>query len=365
MNMDRREFTGSVCGSALAGAGAVHLLGARAAKAADSRERIKIGQIGTGHAHASGKISTIRKFSEDYELVGVVEADEERKETAKRERAYDGVKWLTEEQLLNTKGLKAVAVETVVDELVPTAARCIAGGLHVHLDKPAGESLRDFKQLLDDATRSRLVIQMGYMFRYSPAFQLCYKAVREGWLGDVFEVHGVISKSINAERRKELEIYAGGTMYELGCHLIDSLVYVLGKPDATTAYVRRTRPHQDTLADNQIAVFEYPRATATIRSALIEPFGFERRQFVVCGDKGVVDIRPLEPPRLQLALTEPHQPYQKGYQEVDLPRLSGRYDGDFTDFAMIIRGEMEPDFTPEHDLAAHEAILQASGLPLE
>jgi predicted dehydrogenase len=85
-------------------------------------------------------------------------------------------------------------------------------------------------------------------------------------------------------------------MFNLGCHLIDVLVIVLGKPEKVTAYVRRTRPQQDNLADNQLAVFEYPKATATVRSSVMEVDGGKRRQFVVCGDKGTVDIKPLEPP---------------------------------------------------------------------
>ncbi len=36
-------------------------------------ERIKIGQIGTEHEHASGKMATFRKLTEHYEVVGIVE----------------------------------------------------------------------------------------------------------------------------------------------------------------------------------------------------------------------------------------------------------------------------------------------------
>lgn len=207
-------------------------------------------------------------------------------------------------------------------------------------------------------------MQLGYMFRYNPAFQFCFKAVREGWLGEIFEVHGVISKKISVSSRKSWLEYTGGTMENLGCHLIDALVTVLGKPEKIAAYVRRTRPEQDNLKDNQLAVFEYPKATATIRSSVIEVEGGKRRQFVVCGDQGTVDIRPLEPPRLLLALSRPRGEYKKGYQEVKLPPMSGRYDDQLIEFARIIRGETESDYTPTHDLAVHEAVLRASGLAL-
>jgi predicted dehydrogenase len=235
--------------------------------------------------------------------------------------------------------------------------------MHVHVDKPAGESLAQLRSLLDEATRRRLTVQMGYMLRYNPAFQLCFRAVREGWLGNVFELHTVMSKQIDAAARKGLAEYPGGAMFELGCHVIDAVVSVLGKPQKVTPFARRTHTENDTLADNQLAVFEYAAATATVRSSVIEPNGGERRQFVVCGEEGVIDIRPLEPPRLSLTLTQARGGYIKGQQMVELPRSTGRYDGEFLDLAAIVRGEKAADFTPAHDLAVHEAILLASGVP--
>ena len=360
--MQRREFVGEV-GRLTLGAAALAAV-SRSSIARAAAPKIKIGQIGTTHAHASGKLETIRQFSEHFELVGVVEPDADRRAALEAGEPYRGVKWLTEEQLLNTPGLAAVAVETEIKDLIPTASRCVAAGMHVHVDKPAGESLSEFSRLLDDASQRRLTVQMGYMFRHNPAFQFCFKAVREGWLGDVFEAHGVISKKVDAAGRKRFAEYRGGVMFELGCHLIDALVATLGKPDAVSPHARQTRPDVDNLADNQLAVFEYPKATATIRSSFLEPHGGDRRQFIVCGDRGTVEIRPLEPPRLLLALESPQGAFKNGYQEVELPAPVGRYDGDFLDLAAIIRGEKPSDYPPAHDLAVQEAVLLASGLPL-
>jgi len=147
--------------------------------------------------------------------------------------------------------------------------------------------------------------------------------------------------------------------------LIDAMVSVLGRPDRVTPHVRRTRPDEDDLADNMLAVFEYPIATATVRSAVVEVDGGRRRQFVVCGDQGTVDIRPLEPPKLLLALAEARDSFKRGYQEVELPAMPGRYDDQLIDLARIVRGEKETDYPPSHDLAVHEAILLASALPLD
>lgn len=354
--MRRRNFIQAVAaGSALS-------VASRSADAAKKQGPIKIGQIGTKHAHAGGQIATMHKYPQLYEFVGIVESDESQRQRIQGQGGYRDAKWMTEEQLLGTPGLEAVAVETEVHDLLSTAQRCVDAGLHIHLDKPAGESFGDLKKLHEDAVSKQLVIQMGYMFRYNPAFQFLFRAVREGWLGDVFEVHGVISKTIGAESRKRLARYPGGSLFELGCHLIDPLLHFMGPPERVTGHVRQTRPDQDNLNDNMLAVFEYPRATATIRSALVEVQGGQRRQFVVCGDKGTIVIRPLEPPQLQLTLAQPQGGFQQGTQTVELAAAPGRYDGAFEDMYQVIRGQKDHDFPHQHDLAVQRALLQACNL---
>ena len=360
--LKRRQFLKQVGASTVA-ASAVAKLAKPAMAGAVSKAKIRIAQIGTGHAHARGVFRSLKSVTDDFEIVGLVENDPERRKAL--DAVYQGVPLISEEELLNTKGLQAVVVETEVRDLVPTAKRCIDAGMHLHLDKPVGESSRAVKELYAEAGRRKLTIQMGYIYRYRPEFQFCYKAVRDRWLGEIFEAHAVISKKIDFETRKKLAEYRGGSMFELGCHVIDAMIYVLGPPEKVTPFVRRTHPESDTLADNQVAVFEYPKATATIRSSLIEYQGGRRRQFTVCGSQGTFDLRPLGNNPFRLALEQARGPYQTGYQDVSLPAGPKGFINDFRDLADIIRGEKESDWTPEHDLAVHDAVLLASGYELD
>lgn len=335
-------------------------LAASLAQAGAASAKIKVGQIGTRHAHAGGQLAALRECA-DFEVVGVVEPDEAQRKRVERSADYAGLPWLTEEQLLNTPGLQAVAVETEVAGLLDAAERVVGAGLHLHLDKPAGESLPQFRRILDTASTKKVLVKMGYMFRYNPAFQLMIRAVREGWLGDVFSIHAEMSKKLGGKERLGLLRYPGGSMFELGCHLIDSVVRVLGKPDAATPHIRKGA---DGLADNMLAVLGYPGATVSLRSALIEVDGGARRQFIVCGTKGSCEIRPLEPPAMKLTLEQPVDRFRKGVQEVTFEKAP-RYAADWAAFARAIRGEIPWEFTPVHDLAVQETVLRASGLSLE
>lgn len=327
------------------------------AQSATPLSKIKIGQIGTRHAHASGQLAALRK-SADFLVVGVVEPDAARRKRVQNRDEYAGLPWLTEEQLLNTPGLQAVAVETEVGGLLDAAQSVVDAGLHLHLDKPAGESLPRFKRILETASSRKRLVKMGYMFRYNPAFQLMIDAVRAGWLGEIFSLHAEISKKLDDDDRRALLPYRGGSMFELGCHLLDSVHRVLGKPQAVTPYVRKGA---DGFADNMLAVLDYSGATVSVRSAVIEVEGGIRRQFVVCGTKGTGEIRPLEPPAMKLTLDEPRGKFRKGAQDVTFGRAP-RYVADWIDFARAIRGESRWEFTPAHDLAVQETVLRASAM---
>lgn len=329
------------------------------AQSAATAPKIKIGQIGTKHAHAGGQLAELRRIA-DFEVVGVVEPDEAQRRIAEKHSDYAGVKWITEEELFNSPGLQAVAVETEVAGLLNTAEKVVGAGLHLHLDKPAGESLPQFRRILDKASAEKKLVKMGYMFRYNPAFQLMIRAVREGWLGEVFSIHTEMSKKLDDAGRRELSRYPGGSMFELGCHIIDSVHRVLGKPDAVTPHVRRGA---DGVGDNMLAVLDYPKATVSVRSAMIEVDGGARRQFIVCGTKGTCEIRPLEPAAMKLTLDQPREKFRKGAQEVPFEKAP-RYAADWVDFAKAIRGETEWEFAPDHDIAVQETVLRASALPL-
>jgi len=352
--MQRRDFLKHAASTAAVVGSVGHVRGDA------PKDRIKVGQIGVGHAHAS-KLAVYRR-SADYEIVGIVEPDDALRKRAELMPAFRDLKWMTREQLLNVPGLQAVLVETRVANLLDNAETCVAAGKHIHIDKPAGESLPQLQRILTESTKQKLLVQMGYMYRYNPGVVLLREFLKKGWLGEVFEAHAVMGKVVDAPGRKELVPYRGGIMFELGCHVIDLVVGVLGKPAEVTGHARHIAKVDDKLADNMLAVFTYPKALATVKSSAMEVEGFERRHLVVCGTEGTFHIQPLDNPSARVALSTARGEYRKGYQDIKFPKYE-RYVADAADMTRVIRGEKASDFPPEHDLTVQEALLRACGLP--
>lgn len=327
-----------------------------------AKPRIKIGQIGVGHAHAS-KLSVYRD-SPDFEVVGIVEPDERLRESEENSAAFKDLKWLTRNQLLETPGLQAVLVETRVRDALDNAEECVKAGKHVHIDKPAGESLPQLQRILQAAARKKLLVRMGYMYRYNPAVVLLREFFRQGWLGEVFEVHAVMSKVVDPASRKRLGQYRGGMMFELGGHLLDLVIGILGKPQSVTSFNQHSGTFDDGLLDNMLAVLSYSKATASVKSSALEVEGGDRRHLVVCGTEGTFHIQPLDNPSARVSLSQPRDKYTKGTQEIRFPKYT-RYIDDAADMARIIRGEKRADFSPDHDHAVQETLLRACGLSVE
>lgn len=331
-------------------------------QASSVNPRIKIGQIGVGHAHAS-KITAYRDSS-DFEVVGIVEPDPDLRKKAEYLAPFQGMKWMTRDDLLATPGIQAVLIETRVLDLLENAEAGLHAGMHVHIDKPAGASLPHLRRIFEIAARKRLVVQMGYMYRYNPAVVMLREFLKNGWLGDIFEVNAVMSKVVDPPDRLRLAESRGGMMFELGCHLIDLVVGMMGKPGNVTGFSRHSSRIDDSLADNMLAVLEYPKATATIRSSALEVDGFARRHLTVCGTGGTFHIQPLDAPTARITLAQNCGKYQRGTHEISFPKYT-RYVDDAADMARAIRGEKPFEFGPEHDLAVQETLLRACRMPLE
>lgn len=316
---------------------------------------IRIAQIGTQHAHASGKMEAVRRLTSLYEVLGLATSA-----PPTEKPPYAGLPILAEDSLLSIPGLQAVAVETRIEDSCETALRVLRAGKHVHLDKPGAINHNEFKTMRLEAESRGLTVQMGYMLRYNPAFQWLFRAIREGWLGEILEIDAMMGKLADSSIRRNIGALQGGGMFELACHVIDAVVTILGKPSEVIS--RSTPSQSDGVKDNQIALLVYPRATATIRCNHADPFGGPRRRFLVAGTLGCVEILPLESGEFTLSLTEPRESWKKGTQKVKLPLPAGRYDNEFIDLARVIRGEKPLAWDARHDIAVHDSVLKASGV---
>jgi predicted dehydrogenase len=349
--------------------------------AADAPARIRIAQIGTSHAHASGKMDSLRSLTDLYDVVGFAEPIASRRAAAQKSKSFAGLKYLTEEAILADPSIQAVVIETTLEDSARAAFAALKAGKHIHLDKPGAEKHADFVALRRYAAEQKLTVQMGYMLRYNPGIQLLVRAVKEGWLGEVMEIDASMGKLLDEGTRKRFAQLPGGGIYELACHLVDTVVTLMGPPISVQAFGNATRGPSDPFVDNQLAVLSYPKATVTIRCNHADPFGGPNRYITVRGTRGDMEIRPLESGKgiLRLDQTRDTQKecrpsddgktkvmsaearFKKGENAFELEVPKGRYDEEFRDLARVLRGQAFA-WSADHDISVHATALRAAGL---
>ncbi|MCW5979935.1 MAG: Gfo/Idh/MocA family oxidoreductase [Bryobacteraceae bacterium] len=332
--------------------------GAGAALASD--RKIRTGILGIQHSHLAGKIMAMRGHPA-YELASVCEPDEATRKARQGEEFLGGLKWVTLDQMLEDSSLELIVFEGEVKDAIPFARRVIEAGKHLHLEKPPGDRLEPFRELADLARERRRLLQLGYLWRFHEGVERAHEAMTNGWLGRVFLVRAAINSDRDAAQRAVEARYPGGSMFELGGHMIDLVVRFLGRPAKVQPWLRHDGAAADNLKDNTLAVFEYDRALGIVTSAAMMGGSSPHRGFELLGEDGSIAVQPMEPaPVMRVYLRAPRGPYRAGWQTLHLPPQP-RYVADFIELAAAIRESRPLRFDWDHELLLHETLLRASG----
>ena len=326
---------------------------------------IRMAQYGTKHGHAAGKLQAMLD-SPDVEVIGLYEPDAERRaQVQNSDGPFSQVHWFeNEEDLLSDPSILAVASEGKNAESLPQTDALIDAGKHVWYDKPAGEDWPAWQRVIAKAQDQNLLIQMGYMFRYQNGFRQIADWTHSGLLGDIYCTRAHMSTNVEDSSRAALSVHQGGIFFDLGGHMLDQVVWLMGRPERTTAFLRTDRPDAPQCADNTLGVLEFERGLAFVDIAAMEPRPVARR-FEVYGAKGsAILLEPFEPPfAIRLCLEEATAGFDAGAQIVPVPTQSRQqtYEEELVAFVATLRGQQPPDRSPEHELLVQETLLRLTG----
>ena len=326
--------------------------------------KIRMAMYGTKNDHAEGKLFAIL-HNRDVELVGVFEPDlQQRRELNGSNGPYSGIRWLEDKrEMFEDTTIVAVASEGANDESLDQTEEIVGAEKHVWYDKPAGDNWEHWRRVVALAEEKGLLVQMGYMFRYHYGFQRIARWVKSGLLGDIFAIRAHMSTWIPESDRRYYSRHAGGIFYDLGSHMIDQIVWLLGRPLKVTSFLRNDSGLVPGFKDNTLGIFEYENAMAFVDIAAMETRPMARR-FEVYGSQGSAIMEPFEPAKAaRLCLEHAEGGYQQGEQFITLRSQTRQelYDMELESFLAAIKGERPPDRSLEHELLVQETLLRATG----
>ena len=326
---------------------------------------IRMAQYGTKHGHAGGKLKSMLDNPE-VEVVGLYEPDVERRREVESDAVYGRVRFFdSEEEMLGDDSIVAIGSEGRNDESLDQTERIVAAGKHVWYDKPAGDNWPQWQKVVAQAKANALQVQMGFMLRYHPGFSMISEWARSGFLGNVYSIRAHMSTNIKPEARSVIAAgHYGGIYFDLAGHMLDQVVWILGRPDKVTTFLRNDAEVVPDFQDNTLGVFEYERAMALVDIAAMEPQPMARR-FEVYGEQGsAILVEPFEPGHaIRLCLTEAAGGFDQGEQMVEFEGVGrqGLYDLELASLLRVIQGRQDPDRSLDHELLVQETLLRGNG----
>ncbi len=327
--------------------------------------KVKIAQIGIStYNHGKDIFNTLKRNSDVFEIVGYALPENEREKFPERMIDFEGYQEMTVEEILNNPEIEAVTVETEEIYLTKYASLAAAHKKHIHMEKPGGVELPAFEKLIESVKTSGTVFHTGYMYRYNPYVIDLKEQIKRGELGKIVSVEAQMSCIHNPQMRQWLEAFPGGIMFYLGCHLVDFILQIQGKPENIIPLSRSTGHLGVTADDFGMAVFEYQNGVSFAKVNATELGGFARRQLVVTGTKKTVELKPLECYEPSGMFTGKVEYTSRDWGDAgNAERCASfnRYDKMMTTFASMVRGETENPYSYDYELELYKNVLKACG----
>lgn len=327
-------------------------------------KKIRIAQVGTNSmTHAGQTFASIRKQTDCFDLVGYAEPVDEWKHNA-RTPLYRDTPQYTVEELLRMDDLDAVAVETNEEFMTEYAQLFADRGIAVHMDKPGSPDHAAFEKLARTLQAKHLPFHLGYMYRFNPLIRRAQEKIAAGELGDILSVEAQMNCFHSDANRRWLGRHPGGMMYYLGCHLVDLVYRLQGMPEEVLSLNTASGLGGISSEDCGFAVLRYKSGLSFVKTSAVEINGFARRQLVITGTKGSVEIKPLE---------MFSGDGQKTYARYTTAAMAGswadcsegwesdvydRYDAMMRDFAALVRGEYENPYDYDYEIALHGLLMR-------
>ena len=220
--------------------------------------------------------------SERFQLYGVWE----REKNLAQQKYPDIITFRTLSELLDDPLVELVVVNTPNSTHFEYTRECLKAGKHVIVEKPFTITVTESRELIQLAAQKKLVLSIYHNRRYDSDFKTVKKIMESSKLGDIVEVEfhfDRFKEGLSAKVHKEIPNPGSGALYDLGAHLIDQVVFLLGMPQAIFADIRIIRPVSQ-VDDYFELLFYYKNKRARLHCSYLvkEPL----HAFIVHGSKG-------------------------------------------------------------------------------
>lgn len=223
--------------------------------------------------------------------IAVVEIREDRiketKDTLKIETVYTSL-----DDALNSKKFDAAIVCAPTYLHIPMGSQLAQQGIHILMEKPLSHNLEGIEKFKAVVNRNNIIVEMAYIFRYSPSIKKVKELLDLGGIGKVISVRGEFSEYLPDWHPWEdyrtffmaKKAQGGGSILDQS-HIIDLIHYLIGGFKSVYAYSTK-------LSNLEIEADDFAEMVVTLKNGVMasihtDIFGrFHKKSLEIKGKKG-------------------------------------------------------------------------------
>ena len=277
-------------------------------------KKVRVGVIGSGfimrEAHLPGYAAL-----DDAEVVAI--ADINREHAKKAADKFGISKVFTDyRKILEMDEIDAVDIATPNAWHAPYTIAALAAGKHVLVEKPMALTPREGEAMIAAARKSGKILMVGLNCRFLPETALFKQAIKSGALGEIYYAEATFLRRRGIPgwgAFTEKAASGGGPMLDLGVHVLDWAMYLMGFPEpvavsgmtyakigtqrhnAKTAGYWSWDPKKFEVEDLAVGMVRFRNgATLILRTSWAVNLGKDQFQIALAGTKGGLQNNPTQ-----------------------------------------------------------------------
>ncbi|MFO7945776.1 MAG: Gfo/Idh/MocA family oxidoreductase [Armatimonadota bacterium] len=200
-------------------------------------KKLKVGFVGLGSIARNAHFPGWAEVQEAEIVAGADISKVARDATAQALDLDDEMLFEDYEEMINSVDLDIVDVCTPQKLHVDPTVMAFNAGCDVIVEKPAATSAENVQKMIDAGKDAGKLLMVAQSMRYSPEPLALKRWVDEGLVGDIYWARASYLRSRGVPGRPSFildELSAGGPCYDLGVHILDLCLYLMGHPEPAT-----------------------------------------------------------------------------------------------------------------------------------
>ncbi len=222
---------------------------------------IRVAKLSMAHVHAGGYA---RKINDNPETELVAVWDEEEYGGRNAAEQYEVPFYTDLDEVLSRDDVDAVSVDAITSDHPRVMIAAAEAGKHIFTEKALAIDVEGCDAIIAAVEKAGVKFMISLPSRCNSEILFAKNALEDGLLGDLTFGRGRIAHSAGLDKWfsgtsawfADAERAGGGALFDLGCHRVDVIRWLMGEPKSAIAKINNFTGNYQ-IDDNSVSVVEF------------------------------------------------------------------------------------------------------------